>query len=66
MIRFKVGYLSRLGMGNWWYVEGVTYEDEQHPFAKQQLFDGDLSFESFLWQAKKQFNVENHEIKRCQ
>lgn len=65
MARFKVGYLSRPGMGNWWYVEGVTYEDEQHPFAQQRLFDGNLNFEDFLGQAKTRFKVENHEIERC-
>lgn len=62
MARFKVGYLSRPGQGNWWYVEGVTDEDEKHPFAQQQLFDGNLSYETFLWVARANFKVSSEDI----
>jgi hypothetical protein len=62
MARFKVGRISRPGMGNWWYVEGITYEDEKHPFAQQQLFDGDLAFDDFLGVAWKRFKVPERDI----
>jgi len=62
MVRFKVGRISRPGMGNWWYVEGITKEDQEHPFAQQQLYDGDLSFETFLWLAKQRFRIQEKDI----
>lgn len=62
MARFKVGYLSRPGQGNWWYVEGVTDDDKSHPFAQQILYDGNLSYDTFLWVAFRNFGIPAEDI----
>ena len=63
MTRFLVGKISRGRMGCWWWVEGVSHEDKTHPFAKKELFDGDLSPQQLLKEAWNDFGVSPNDIR---
>lgn len=63
MARFLAGKITRRGQGSWWYVEGVSEEDKSHPFAQQQLFDGNLSPEGLLGVAWHSFSVSPTDIR---
>lgn len=59
MARFLAGKIS---MGRWWYIEGVTDEDKNHPFALQMVYDGNLSYEGLLGVAWNSYRIPDVDI----
>ena len=63
MARFLAGKIQRQGLGSWWFVEGVSDEDKSHPFARQELYNGNLSFDGLLKLAWDCYDIHPSQIK---